>query len=111
MKAFVVDKYKKKGALRLAKVPEPEVRDDDVMVRVHATAVNLLDSKVRDGEFKLILPYRPPFVLGHDVAGIITRVVPRSGGSRRATKSMHGHAITGSEHSRNSLPSMKPTWR
>src|SRR5688572_17297963 len=44
MKAFVVDKYKKQGALRLAKVPEPEVRDDDVMVRVHATGVNLLDS-------------------------------------------------------------------
>ena len=77
MKAFVVDKYKKKGALRLAKVPEPEVRDDDVMVRVHATGVNLLDSKVRDGEFKLILPYRPPFVLGHDVAGIVTRVGPK----------------------------------
>lgn len=74
MKAFVVDKYKKKGALRLAEVPEPEARDDDVMVRIHATAVNLLDSKLRDGEFKLILPYRPPFVLGHDVAGVVTRV-------------------------------------
>ena len=31
MKAFVVDKYKKNGALRLTKVPEPEVLDDDVM--------------------------------------------------------------------------------
>lgn len=76
MKAFVVDKYEKKGALRLADVPDPELRDDDVLVRVHATAVNLLDSKLRDGEFKLILPYRPPFVLGHDVAGIIVRVGP-----------------------------------
>jgi NADPH:quinone reductase-like Zn-dependent oxidoreductase len=73
MKAFVVDKYKKKGALRLANVPEPELRDDDVLVQVHATAVNLLDSKIRDGEFKLILPYRPPFVLGHDVAGTVVR--------------------------------------
>src|SRR5438067_9309207 len=76
MKAFVVDKYKKKGALRLANVPEPVLRDDDVLVRVHASAVNLLDSKLRDGEFKLILPYRPPFVLGHDVAGVVTRVGP-----------------------------------
>src|ERR1041384_3526327 len=74
MKAFVVDKYKKNGALRLAKVQEPEVRDDDVMVRVHATGVNLLDSKVRDGEFKLFLPYRPPFILGHDLAGTVLRV-------------------------------------
>src|SRR5438132_3930126 len=77
MKALVVDKYKKNGALRLTKIPEPEVRDDDVMVRVHASGVNLLDSKVRDGEFKLILPYRPPFILGHDVAGIVVRVGPK----------------------------------
>ncbi|MGH0364929.1 NADP-dependent oxidoreductase [Sinorhizobium meliloti] len=74
MKAFVVDKYRKKGALRLANVPEPEVRDNDVLVRVRATGVNLLDSKIRDGEFKLILPYGPPFILGHDVAGSVVRV-------------------------------------
>jgi NADPH:quinone reductase-like Zn-dependent oxidoreductase len=61
----------------LADVPDPELRDDDVLVRVHATAVNLLDSKLRDGEFKLILPYRPPFVLGHDAAGIVVRVGPK----------------------------------
>ncbi|API54921.1 NADPH:quinone oxidoreductase [Rhizobium leguminosarum] len=73
VKAFVVDKYKKKGALRLANLPEPELQDNDVLVRIQATAVNLLDSKVRDGEFKLILPYRPPFVLGHDVAGTVVK--------------------------------------
>lgn len=77
MKAFVVDKYKKKGALRLASVPEPEVQDEDVLVRIHATAVNLLDSKVRDGEFKLFLPYRPPFILGHDVAGTVVKAGPK----------------------------------
>ena len=37
-------------------------------------ALNLLDSKIRDGEFKPILPYRPPFILGHDVAGTVVRV-------------------------------------
>lgn len=73
MKAFVVEKYKKKGPLRLTDRPEPDVRENDVLVEVHATAVNLLDSKIRDGEFKLILPYRPPFILGHDVAGTVVR--------------------------------------
>jgi len=77
MKAFVGDKYKKKGALRLASMPEPELQDNDVLVRIHATAVNLLDSKVRDGEFKLFLPYRPPFVLGHDVAGTVVTTGPK----------------------------------
>jgi NADP-dependent 3-hydroxy acid dehydrogenase YdfG len=61
MKAFVVDRYKKKGALRLGEMPEPALRDDDVLVEIRASGLNLLDSKIRDGEFKLILPYRPPF--------------------------------------------------
>jgi NADPH:quinone reductase-like Zn-dependent oxidoreductase len=39
--------------------------------------VNLLDSKIRSGEFKPILPYRAPFVLGHDVAGVVLRVGAR----------------------------------
>ena len=77
MKAFVLDKYKRKSALRLTDVPAPELHDNDVLVQVHAAGVNLLDSKVRDGEFKLILPYKLPIVLGHDVAGTVVRVGPR----------------------------------
>jgi NADPH:quinone reductase-like Zn-dependent oxidoreductase len=79
MKAFVVDKYNKKGAPRLAEMPEPELREDDVLVRIHATGVNLLDSKIRDGEFKLILPFRMPFILGHDVAGTVIRIGSKVG--------------------------------
>ncbi|MFK4822960.1 NADP-dependent oxidoreductase [Ochrobactrum quorumnocens] len=74
MKAFVVEKYNKKGPLRLADVPEPQIGANDVLVRIHATAINLLDSKIRDGEFKLFLPYRRPFILGHDLAGTVLRV-------------------------------------
>src|SRR5260370_63436 len=66
MKAFVVDRYKSKSAVRLGETPEPEVRDDDVLVQVHAASLNQLDSKIRDGEFKLILPYRLPLILGND---------------------------------------------
>ena len=77
MKAFVVDRYGKGRPLRAADVPEPGLRADDVLIEVHAAAVNLIDAKVRDGEFKLILPYRTPFVLGHDVAGVVVRVGPR----------------------------------
>lgn len=77
MQAFTVDRYGKKNALRLADMPTPELRDDEVLVQVHAAGVNLLDSKIRSGEFKLILPYRLPLVLGHDVAGVVTRVGSR----------------------------------
>lgn len=78
MKAFLVEKYKKRGALILAQVPEPQLRDRDVLVRIQATAVNLLDSKVRDGEFKLLLRYRVPFVLGHDFSGTVVKTGPNA---------------------------------
>lgn len=74
MKAFILDSYGKNVSLRLGEVPDPEVKDDEILVQVHAAGVNLLDSKIRSGEFKLILPYRTPFILGHDVAGIVVRV-------------------------------------
>ncbi|MCD7442221.1 NADP-dependent oxidoreductase [Streptomyces lincolnensis] len=73
MKAFVVEKYGKDG-VRAAEVAEPTVGDRDVLVRVGAASVNPLDKMVRNGEFKQLLKYKRPFVLGHDVAGVVTRV-------------------------------------
>jgi len=73
VKAFVIDRYKN-AALRLGEMPEPEVRDNDVLVAVRAAGLNMLDAKIRDGEFKLVLPYRLPLILGNDVAGVVTRV-------------------------------------
>ncbi len=77
MKAFIIDKYKSKDGGRIGQMPDPEPQADEVLVEVHAAAINLLDSKIRGGEFKLILPYKTPFVLGHDVAGIVTKVGAR----------------------------------
>jgi len=73
MKAFVVDKYGKDG-LRSADVPEPIVGSHDVLVRVSAASVNPLDKMTRNGEFKQLIKHKPPFVLGHDVAGVVTEV-------------------------------------
>ncbi len=78
MKAFVLERYGKQRALQLAELPKPELRDDEVLVEVHAAGVNLLDAKIRNGEFKLILPYRLPVVLGHDVAGVVVKTGPQS---------------------------------
>lgn len=77
MKAFILDRYGKTGSTRIGEMPEPEPGDDDVLVQVHAAGVNALDSKIRNGEFKLLLPYRLPAVLGNDVAGVVTRVGSR----------------------------------
>ena len=73
MKAFIIKRYGKKEKLHLAEVAEPVARENEVLVKIHAAGVNQLDSKIRDGEFKLILPYKPPFTLGHDVAGVVIK--------------------------------------
>jgi NADPH:quinone reductase-like Zn-dependent oxidoreductase len=71
MKAYVVERYGK-DSVRAADVPEPQVGARDVLVRVSAVSINPLDKMVRNGEFKQLLKYKPPFVLGHDVAGVVT---------------------------------------
>jgi len=74
MKAFVVDGYGSADRVRYEEVPDPEMREDDVLVQICAAGVNPLDSKIRDGEFKLLLPYRLPLILGNELAGVVVRV-------------------------------------
>lgn len=74
MKAFVVKRYGKKEKLQLTDFAEPTLNENDVLVEVHSAGVNSLDLMIRNGEFKLFLPYKVPFVNGHDVAGVITKV-------------------------------------
>ena len=96
MKAYIVDTYGKHSPVRAAEVPAPVVGDRDVLVEIHASGVNPLDTKIKNGEFKLVLPYKPPLVLGNDLAGVVVQV-----GRNRATirpgrpglcASQHGHA-------------------
>lgn len=74
MKAYGIRRYSKKGHLELLSVPKPDVNDNDILVEVHAAGVNQLDSMIKHGEFKLILPYKLPLVLGNDVAGLVVEV-------------------------------------
>lgn len=73
MKAFVVTHYGPDG-LEAADVPAPSVGPRDVLVDIRAASINPLDKMVRNGEFKQLLKYKPPFVLGHDLAGVVTEV-------------------------------------
>lgn len=77
MRALTVNRYGKNEILELAEIPEPRLEDKDVLVQIHSAGINPLDSKIRSGEFKQILPYKTPFTLGHDAAGVITKVGPK----------------------------------
>src|SRR5437868_4271513 len=72
MKAFVVKKYGKKEILHLTDVSIPTIKENEVLVQIHSAGTNLFDSLIKWGEFKLFLPYKTPFINGHDMAGVIT---------------------------------------
>ncbi|MGA6228124.1 NADP-dependent oxidoreductase [Streptomyces umbrinus] len=74
MRAFTVERYGSKDGVRVGDVPEPDVGADDVLIRIVAASVNPLDRMIRDGEMKTILPYKVPFVLGNDLAGVVVEV-------------------------------------
>jgi NADPH:quinone reductase-like Zn-dependent oxidoreductase len=74
MKAFYIEHYGTKNGGRFGEMPEPEVRPNDVLAQIYAAGVNLMDSKIRDGELKLVLPFRFPLILGNDVAGVVVKV-------------------------------------
>ncbi|MEU4813236.1 NADP-dependent oxidoreductase [Nocardia fluminea] len=69
MRAFVINQYK--GPLQPVDVPDPVVGERDVLVQIHAAGLNVLDEKIREGEFKQILPYELPQILGNDLAGTV----------------------------------------
>lgn len=74
MKAFIVKRYSKKEKLQLTQVAEPIAKENEVLVQIHAAGVNLLDSMIKQGEFKTFLPYKTPIINGHDMAGTIVKV-------------------------------------
>lgn len=71
MKAFVVQNYGKKEDLTLREVSRPIIGEAEVLVEIYSAGINQLDTKILSGEFKQILPYKTPFILGHDLAGTV----------------------------------------
>ena len=75
MKAAILDKYDKQGrSLQIADVPVPEIKDDEVLVKVHTAGVNPLDNMMIRGEVKLIVPYTMPLVMGNEFCGTIEKM-------------------------------------
>jgi NADPH:quinone reductase-like Zn-dependent oxidoreductase len=72
MKAVRFHQHGGPEVLIAEEIPEPEIRADEVLVRVRACSVNHLDLFVRGG-----LPgvrYTMPHILGADIAGEVVRV-------------------------------------
>lgn len=71
MKAIRIHHYGLSDELRYENVPEPVIREKQVLVKVYATSVNHLDLKKASGSMKERMPIELPWIPGHDFAGVI----------------------------------------
>jgi NADPH:quinone reductase-like Zn-dependent oxidoreductase len=74
MKAIIFEKHGGPEVLRYTEAPEPELRSGEVLVRVHACALNHLDLWVRAGIPGV--PFPLPHIPGSDVAGVVAKIGP-----------------------------------
>jgi len=70
MKAIQIHKYGGPRVLSYEDVTRPEPKQDELLIRVHATSVNPADWQIRSGRrFRLKKPFS--LILGFDVSGVI----------------------------------------
>jgi NADPH:quinone reductase-like Zn-dependent oxidoreductase len=79
MRAVVNDRYGPPDVLRVEQVPRPVPKDDEVLIKVHATTVNRTDTGLRSGKpffSRFFTGLRRPKlrILGSEVAGEVETV-------------------------------------
>lgn len=74
MKAVVIQDYGSPEVLQSTEIATPTVKPDQLLVKVHATSVNPVDWKIRQGLLKFLTGKRFPMVLGFDLSGAVVEV-------------------------------------
>ena len=74
MKAVQIDNYSKTiDSVKIREVRIPEIKPDEVLVRVKSVGINPVDNMITRGEVKLITPYSFPLTIGNELAGVIEK--------------------------------------
>src|SRR5260370_25768498 len=74
MKGGGIQTYGGPEVLRYEDAPGPVPAAGEVLIKIHAAAVNPVDWKVREGHVKDMLKYQLPLIPGWDAAGVIEDV-------------------------------------
>lgn len=74
MKAVRIHSYGGPEVLSYEEAPRPSIGADEVLIRVHAAAINPVDWKVREGYLQGFIDYQLPVTLGWDVSGVVEEV-------------------------------------
>ncbi len=94
MKAIVIRRYGSAEVLQYEDVAQPQIKPNQLLVKVHASSVNPIDWKTRQGMLSLLTVNQFPLILGFDVAGEVVAV------GSQVTGFQIGDAVYGS----NSFP-------
>jgi len=76
MKAVCIYGYGGPEVLVYEDAPRPHPDAGEVLVRIHAAAINPVDWKIREGHLKTMLHHTLPLVLGWDVSGVVESLGP-----------------------------------
>ena len=76
MKAAVIDRYGGPEEFHVATIPVPELKPDEVLIRLVSAGVGVWDAEVRSGEWE-IGERRFPKVIGSDAAGEVVAIGSR----------------------------------
>ncbi|HEY3414900.1 MAG TPA: NADP-dependent oxidoreductase [Armatimonadota bacterium] len=71
MKAVRIHEYGGPEVLQYEEAPKPVPNDSEVLIRIHAAAINPVDWKVRKGYLKGHIDHAMPLILGWDLSGIV----------------------------------------
>ena len=74
MKAVRIHSYGNNDVLEIEDIPIPDYADDDVLIQIHATSINPIDWKIREGYFKGMINHTLPLTLGWDVSGVVAKI-------------------------------------
>lgn len=74
MKAVIIEAYGDIEQFKLTDLPEPKITEVEVLIEVHAVAINPIDWKIRAGYLQDVLPFDMPIVFGWDISGIVKRI-------------------------------------
>lgn len=75
MKVALLEQHSKENiSLTLREIEKPNVKENQVLVKVSAVGVNPLDNMIIRGEVKLITPYKLPQVLGNELVGVVYEI-------------------------------------
>ncbi|CAD2073759.1 NADP-dependent oxidoreductase [Phocicoccus pinnipedialis] len=74
MKAIVIEQYGDVDQLIEKEFPEPVIKENQVLIEMHATSINPIDWKIRAGYMKDYMPVEFPLILGWDAAGVVVEV-------------------------------------